>query len=259
MKPTVLNIDDDENLQLVVKHYLETDGYNVIQALSGKEVEARLEDSAFDVALLDLVLPDTQGIALISKIKAKFKVPVIILSGKSDTTEKIIGLEMGADDYMVKPFELRELSARIRAVMRRGENTAPAAAAQAPAVAPEKKEEGGAAQKLYFSGWCLDRLQYQLFDSKGTSAELTAGEFRLLEAFVLSPQRVLTRDYLFELTRESEFEAFDRAIDIQIGRLRKKLQDDPKNPQFIKTVRGVGYLFAGTVSSESPGPATQAV
>ena len=253
-KPTVLSIDDDQNLQVVVTHYLETDGYDVIQAFSGADVEARLADSTFDIALLDLVLPDTQGISLIAKIKAKTKAPVIIISGKSDTTEKIIGLEMGADDYMTKPFELRELSARIRAVLRRGENDAPV-----PAAAGAKEESGAGVQKLYFSGWCLDRLQYQLFDSNGASAELTAGEFRLLEALVLSPQRVLTRDYLFELTREDEFEAFDRAIDIQIGRLRKKLQDDATKPLFIKTVRGVGYLFCGNVETDPVQGAVKAV
>lgn len=247
---TVLSIDDDKNIQTVVRHYLEAEGYTVIEALSGKETEARLEDSVFDVALLDLVLPDTEGLSLIAKIKTKAKVPVIIVSGKSDTTEKIVGLEMGADDYMTKPFELRELSARIRAVLRRNEPDS------APATVSVKEE--GVAQKVHFSGWCLDRLQYQLFDSAGNSAELTAGEFRLLEALVLSPQRVLTRDYLFELTRATEFEAFDRAIDIQVGRLRKKLQDDPKTPQFIKTVRGVGYLFCGVIDNDSPQSAVKA-
>lgn len=249
-KASVLSIDDDKNLQVVVQHYLEDEGYAVTQALNGKETEACLENGNFDIVLLDLVLPDTEGLSLISKIKMKSKAPVIIISGKSDTTEKIIGLEMGADDYMTKPFELRELSARIRAVLRRREEGGKAAV-------PKKNEEGS--QKVYFSGWCLDRLQYQLFDSDGNSAELTAGEFRLLEALVLAPQRVLTRDYLFELTRDTEFEAFDRAIDIQIGRLRKKLQDDPKDPQFIKTVRGVGYLFCGVIDSGMPAAAHKAV
>jgi two-component system OmpR family response regulator len=245
-KANVLSVDDDKNLQVVVQHYLEGEGYNVTPALNGKETESHLAQGGFDIVLLDLVLPDTEGLSLISKIRMTSKVPVIIISGKSDTTEKIIGLEMGADDYMTKPFELRELSARIRAVLRRREEGGAAVAS----VMTQKKESEGS-QRICFSGWCLDRLQYQLFDSQGNSAELTAGEFRLLEALVLSPQRVLTRDYLFELTRESEFEAFDRAIDIQIGRLRKKLQDDPKEPHFIKTVRGVGYLFCGTIDSEA--------
>lgn len=249
-KPVVLSIDDDQNLQVVIAHHLESDDYVVTQALSGNEAENLLANNSFDIVLLDLVLPDTAGLTLIAKIKAKTSAPVIIISGKSDTTEKIIGLEMGADDYMVKPFELRELSARIRAVLRRGDTSDASSNTS-------KKESGG--DKIYFSGWCLDRLQYQLFDRNGSSAELTAGEFKLLEALVLAPQRVLTRDYLFELTRDVEFEAFDRAIDIQIGRLRKKLHDDPKEPQFIKTVRGVGYIFCGTIEAESPQAARQAV
>lgn len=244
-KATILSIDDDPGIQITLKQYLEGEGYAVIQALSGSEAESRLEDSRVDIALLDLGLPDAEGLSMVAKLKKKC--PVIIVSGKSDTTEKIVGLEVGADDYVTKPFELRELSARIRAVLRRGEEKQ-AATLSAP-------KQAGAAPKLYFSGWCLDRLQYQLFDSEGKSAELTAGEFKLLEAFALSPNRVLTRDYLFELTRETEFEAFDRAIDIQIGRLRKKLQDDPKTPRIIKTVRGVGYLFDGPVSEEMPAQA----
>jgi two-component system, OmpR family, response regulator len=242
-KATILSVDDDESLQIVVRQHLEDDGYNVIDAMTGAEVMQKIGAQPVDVILLDLMLPDAQGFGLLARIKAQVKTPIIIVSGKSDTTEKIVGLEMGADDYITKPFELRELSARIRAVMRRNENSGVPAQQQqaAPANADKPKD------KIVFSGWTLDRLQYQMFDAKGNSAELTAGEFKLLEALVLSPGRVLTRDYLFELTRESEFEAFDRAIDIQIGRLRKKLNDDPKESQYIKTVRGVGYLFCGKI------------
>lgn len=241
-KATILSVDDDANLQLVLRHYLESDGYDVVEAKSGKEVLQCITDHVIDVVLLDLVLPDEEGLRVLSRIKAYKNIPVIIVSGKTDTTEKIVGLEMGADDYMTKPFEMRELSARIKAVMRRGENDAPAADA-----ANDKQQ--GSKDKIKFGPWTLDRLQYQMFDDKGVSADLTAGEFRLLEALVMSPNRALTRDYLFELTREDEFEAFDRAIDIQIGRLRKKLNDDPKEPQYIKTVRGVGYLFCAPVES----------
>lgn len=244
-KATILSVDDDPNLQLVLRHYLESDGYDVVDAMSGKEVLQRLSEHKIDVVLLDLVLPDEEGLRVLSKIKAHANIPVIIVSGKTDTTEKIVGLEMGADDYITKPFEMRELSARIKAVIRRGENANDAAAANhAPAA---KADAPASRDKISFAEWTLDRLQYQLFDKSGKSADLTAGEFKLLEALVMSPNRALTRDYLFELTREDEFEAFDRAIDIQIGRLRKKLNDDPKEPRFIKTVRGVGYLFFGTI------------
>lgn len=238
-KATVLSVDDDQALQTTVAHYLEEDGYTVLSAFSGAEAVAKVQASAPDLVLLDLVLPDEEGFRVLTKIKAHSSVPVIIVSGKSDTTEKIVGLEMGADDYITKPFEMRELSARIKAVIRRGE---PAPTAAKPASSEAVKD------KITFgNGWVLDRLQYQLFDNTGASAELTAGEFRLLEALVLSPNRALTRDYLFELTRENEFDAFDRAIDIQIGRLRKKLDDDPKEPAFIKTVRGVGYMFCAEI------------
>lgn len=236
-KSTVLSVDDDENLQQVIGQYLEDDGHTVLKALSGAELEKKL-GMEVDVILLDLVLPDAEGFSLISKIRSKTKAPIIIVSGKSDTTEKVVGLEMGADDYIVKPFEMRELAARIKAVIRRAAGEQPMSETIAKAAAKEK---------IGFSGWTLDRLQYQLFDKEGKSADLTAGEFRLLEALVTSPHRVLTRDYLFELTRSGEFDAFDRAVDIQIGRIRKKMGDDPKTPQFIKTVRGIGYMFCSAI------------
>ena len=233
-KATVLSVDDDENLQVVVGQYLEDDGYRVLKAMNGKDMEQRLLAGTTDVILLDLMLPDSEGLSLIGKIRETSNAPIIIVSGKSDTTEKIIGLEMGADDYITKPFEMRELSARIKAVLRRANNdsndTAPAAA-------------GNDVQKIMFSGWTLDRTQYQLFDKKGKSADLTTGEFKLLEALVMAPNRVLTREQLFEITRKGEFDAYDRAIDIQVGRIRKKLGDELKSPRYIKTVRGVGYMF----------------
>lgn len=237
-KVTVLSVDDDEGLQMVVGHYLEEDGYNVIKATSAAELDSVL-DKPIDVILLDLVLPDAQGFTLIPKIRLRTQAPIIIVSGKSDTTEKIVGLELGADDYITKPFELRELTARIKAVVRRAITPSTAEIAVAAASA----NTSGSKDKIYFNNFYLDRLQYQLFSRDGNSMELTSGEFRLLEALVLAPNRVLTRDYLYELTREGEFDAYDRAVDIQIGRIRKKIGDDPKTPEVIKTVRGVGYMF----------------
>lgn len=234
-KATILTIDDDANLQLVVQHYLEDDGYRVLQAKTGKELDALLAESPqFDVVLLDLNLPDAEGFQLIPKLRAYSDTPIIIVSGKSDTTEKVVGLEMGAFDYMTKPFEMRELSARIKVALRY--------------TSSDKKDNEGASKdvdRVIFNDWCLDRKQYQLFDQQQQSADLTTGEFKLLEALVLSPNRALTREYLFELTRDGEFDAYDRAIDIQIARLRKKIRDDSKSPKIIKTIRGVGYMFAG--------------
>ncbi len=229
-KGVVFSIDDDQDLQIVVKEYLESDGYNVISVHSTQQAREDVETARPDVILLDLVLPDGEGLTLLPYLKTVTKAGIIVVSGKSDTTEKIICLEMGADDYITKPFEMRELSARIKAVCRRVADAAPA--------------EGGAAAKedtVDFSKWTLNRAQYQAFEQDGKSLELTTGEFKLLEALVSAPNRALSRDLLFDLTREGNFDAFDRSIDIQIARIRKKLKDDDNN--IIKTVRGVGYMY----------------
>lgn len=234
-KAVILSVDDDKNLQIVLREYLEEDGYKVLGAYSGRELEDKLKGDPFDVVLLDLMLPDSQGLGLITKIRAASNVPIIIVSGKSDTTEKIVGLEMGADDYITKPFEMRELSARIRAVLRRTQDMSPA-----PAVA---NDSGKAGDIIQFKTWKLDRSQYQAFDTKGTSLALTTGEFKLLEALAISANRALSREHLFDLTRDGKFDTYDRAIDIQVARIRKKLGDDTKTPSLIKTVRGVGYML----------------
>jgi len=237
-KATVLSVDDDEGLQTVVTHYLSNEGYTTLSAHSGKQLLEVLKDNTPNLILLDLVLPDTDGISILAQLRGQ-KIPVIVVSGKSDTTEKIVCLEMGADDYMTKPFEMRELSARIKAVLRRAEEL-PASAANEP---------GEQVDKIKFGPWVLDRAQFQMFDEKGASADLTTGEYKLLEALASQPNKVLSRERLFELTRESDYDSFDRAVDIQIGRLRKKLGDDPKDPQYIKTVRGAGYMFCGDIKN----------
>lgn len=230
-KGTVLSIDDDAGLQTVLRQYLEGESYAFIAAGNGQELLEKLDISAPDVILLDLVLPDTDGITLIPQIRAKTQVPIVVLSGKSDTTEKIICLEMGADDYMTKPFEMRELSARIKAALRRIQPTADDIAMPAA----DKQDQ------IEFGNFILDRNQFQLFNKDNDSLEITTGEFELLEALALAPNRVLSREHLFELTRDGEFDSYDRAIDIQIGRIRKKIGED--GLQIIKTVRGAGYMF----------------
>lgn len=239
-RATILSVDDDEGLQVVVTHYLEGEGYKTLSATTGKEVMGVLKDNTPNLILLDLVLPDTDGISLLAQLRALKKIPVIVVSGKSDTTEKIVCLEMGADDYMTKPFEMRELSARIKAVLRRADNTN-----EKPADS-SVDEAGGV---LRFGEWTLDKGRYQLFDANGNSADLTTGEYKLLEALADAPNKVLSRERLFELTRENDYDSFDRAVDIQIGRIRKKINDDPKDPKYIKTVRGAGYMFCGEVVS----------
>lgn len=242
-KATILSVDDDENLQLVVKEYLESDGYKLLRAHDLKEFGMWAEQGeSIDLVLLDLVLKDAQGLSLIQTIRDRIKSPIIIVSGKTDTTEKIVCLEMGADDYITKPFEMRELSARIKAVLRR--------ATPEPANSPNHSlsDIRTSGDKIYFDDWYIDCGQYQLYDLNDKSADLTTGEFKLLEALVLSAKKVVSRERLFEITRDGgSYDSYDRAIDIQIARIRKKMGDSSKDSEIIKTVRGVGYMFCGTI------------
>ena len=234
-KGTILSVDDDENLQTVIAQYLEGEGYTVVTANNVATAMEKVDADGLDVVLLDLVLPDGEGLSLIPQFQAKCQAGIIIVSGKSDTTEKIICLEMGADDYLTKPFEMRELAARIKAVVRRTE---------AKRTQSSDKEGDATADKsdrIDLGDWVVDRAQYQVFDKDGQSLQFTTGEFQLLEALALSPNRALSRERLFDLTRDGEFDAYDRAIDIQIARIRKKMGD--VDSQIIKTVRGVGYMF----------------
>ncbi len=242
-KGKVLSIDDDDGIQLVVSEYLQDDGYNVTQANDVATALVKIDQDVFDVVLLDLILPDGEGLSLIPQFKQKVQTPIIVVSGKSDTMEKVVCLEMGADDYITKPFEMRELSARIKAVMRRSDAGGATKAADTENNTSEQKAE----VVSFCEGWRLDRAQYQVFKPDESSAELTTGEFVLLDALLSAPQRTLSRERLFELTRDGEYDAYDRAIDIQVGRLRKKLQDE--NAEIIKTVRGVGYMFCGKISA----------
>ncbi|TNE36519.1 MAG: response regulator transcription factor [Alphaproteobacteria bacterium] len=236
-KGIVLSVDDDAGLQELLRQYLEGEGYGVITACDGASLSEKLESARVNVILLDLVLPDADGISLITMIRSKTAVPIIVVSGKDDTTEKIVCLEMGADDYMTKPFEMRELAARIKAALRR---------VKSPARDIPGTETNGkgtkAIEKIDFNGFTLDRNQFQLFDQEGQSLDLTTGEFKLLEALALAPRRALSREQLFDLTRGGEFDAYDRVIDIQVGRIRKKLGTEGNN--IIRTVRGVGYMFS---------------
>lgn len=237
-KGLILSVDDDENLQMVIKHYLEDDGYQVMTVGSAQGALDKIETAMPDIILLDLGLPDGEGLSLIPPFRSRTGARVIVVSGKSDTMEKVVCLEMGADDYMTKPFEMRELSARIKAVLRR--------------IEPVNNNETGIGPKQldkieFGEGWTLTRTQYQLFTPDGVSAELTTGEFKLLEALVMAANRAVTRESLFDMTRTSDYDGFDRAIDIQVARLRKKLGDDTKSPKIIKTIRGVGYMFCADI------------
>lgn len=243
-KGTILSVDDDANLQIVIGQYLEDDGYTVLKAGDAKTAIDRVGTASLDVILLDLTLPDAEGLTLIPQFRTRTNAAIIVVSGKIDTMEKIVCLEMGADDYITKPFEMRELSARIKAVLRRID------AGTRDLTGNDSRHSGKKAEHILFNGgWCLDRTQYQLFDPDKKSAALTSGEFALLDALMTAANRALSRQQLFELTRDGDYDVYDRAIDIQVARLRKKLGDDTKSPQIIKTIRGVGYMFCGDVSA----------
>jgi two-component system OmpR family response regulator len=224
----ILVVDDDREIRDLLARFLVKHGLRVTAARDGVEMTKALENHRIDLVVLDLMLPGEGGLSLCRKIRATSPMPVIKLTAMGEETDRIVGLEMGADDYMAKPFNPRELLARIKAVLRR----APADKAEAPAA------------RYRFGQFTLDPGARTLADEQGQPIELTAGEFDLLLALVERPQRVLTRDQLLDLTRGREAGPFDRAIDIQVSRLRRKIEADPADPALIKTVRGGGYMLA---------------
>ncbi len=237
-KATILTIEDDKNLQTVIQFFLEEQGYTVLSGSDGKALLEMIQNVHVDVILLDLVLPDSDGLNLIMQIRQYTKAPIIVVSGKDEPTDKILGLELGADDYIGKPFEMRELYARIKVVLRRSQGQA------STDVLPDVKE----ARKLLFGNFILDRSAFLVTTVDGQTVELTTAEFKLLELLLNASGKVLSRDQLSELGRGQNYHSYDRAIDIHIARLRKKLGENPKSPEMIKTVRGVGYMFCLPVS-----------
>jgi DNA-binding response OmpR family regulator len=235
----VLIIDDDPQILKIVRVYLEEENHKVYTAESGSEALEILDKHSVDVVLLDMVLPDYSGLTLLGEIKKKTGAPVMVVSGKGETADRIVGLEMGADDYITKPFHLRELSARIKSVLRRAGNHSNGD------ISNGNGQE--AREIIEFDGWRMDCSKYELYDPEGQSVPVTTGEFRLLKVLTESANRALSRDRLFDITRGEDYDTFDRAVDIQINRLRRKLGDDPSEPKLIKTVRGVGYMFIANV------------
>jgi two-component system phosphate regulon response regulator OmpR len=226
----VLIVDDDAEIRTVLTEYLASHDYDAVAVDSGAAMRAALQASVPDVVLLDLALPGEDGLSLARYLRERHSVGIIMITGASDTVDRIIGLEVGADDYIGKPFDPRELRARIRSVMRRLQ---PATAGASRAVNP----------RLAIGRCTLDVAARQLFDRDGTEVTLTAMEFDLLKAFLDHPNQVLSRDRLLTLTRNREWEPFDRSIDIRITRLRRKIEDDPESPRAIRTVRGAGYMY----------------
>ena len=232
----ILVVDDDREIRDLLARFLTRHGMRVTTARDGAEMMRLLGERRIDLVVLDLMLPGEDGLTLTRRLReARSNIPIVMLTAMGEDTDRIVGLEMGADDYVPKPFNPRELLARIKAVLRRVQSVA---------------EDGAAAPhgaKLSFLGWSLDLATRDLTSPDGVMVSLSAGEFGLLQVFVEHPRRVLSRDQLLDFARGRSAIPFDRSIDIQVSRLRRRLGDDAKDPQLIKTVRGGGYLFTAEV------------
>jgi two-component system OmpR family response regulator len=233
--PHLLLVDDERSIREPLAQYLTKQGFRITQAGDAATARTRLAAYAIDLVVLDIMMPGEDGLSLTRHIRETSEIPVILLTARSEETDRIVGLEMGADDYVVKPFSPRELSARIKVILRR------AAAGGTRQHAPDS----GA---FAFAGWVLKSGERALVDREGVSVPLSTGEYNLLHALVTRPRQVLTRDQLLDLTQGREAAAFDRAIDNQVSRLRRKIESDPKNPDLIKTVWGGGYTLAAEVT-----------
>ncbi len=235
----ILIVDDDREIRDLLDKFLVKHGYRVTTAAEGREMKKVLEDSRIDLVVLDLMMPGEDGLTLCRNLRADSQLPVIMLTAMGEETDRIVGLEMGADDYLAKPFNPRELLARIKAVLRRS------------GAVPALREVKSATELYQFAGWSLDASRRELTGESGMMMPMSTGEFDLLLAFLEHPQRVLSRDQLLDLARGRDAVPFDRSIDVQVSRLRKKIEVDPKEPQLIKTVRGGGYML--TVKVEKAG------
>lgn len=230
----ILVVDDNREIREIVSKLLSKEGFRVSTAADGHEMRKSLGGSRIDLIVLDLMLPGEDGLTLCRNLRTESQIPVIMLTAKSEEIDRVLGLEMGADDYVTKPFGGRELIARIKAVLRR---------TQAMPEAGKSDREAG----YVFAGWRLDTTQRHLEAPDGSVVPLSTGEYDMLLAFVEHPQRVLNRDQLLDLARGRSTTAFDRSVDTQVSRLRRKIEIDPKAPELIKTVWGGGYVFTPKV------------
>jgi DNA-binding response OmpR family regulator len=235
-KAHILIVDDERETCKAIGEYLTDEGYRVSIAHDGTAMRQVLANSQLDLVLLDLKFPNDDGLALARALRGESNVAIIIITGRSETIDRIVGLEMGADDYLAKPFHLGELLARVKSVLRRVQ-------------APSANAVTAPAAQMHFAGWRLSLGTRDLQSPYGEPVRLTSGEFELLAAFVSNPYRVLSRDRLAELAQHRKVAACGRTIDVQVGRLRKKLGDNPQEPALIKTVRGIGYIFAQNVQA----------
>ena len=238
---SILIVDDDLEIRRLLADYLARNGFAALAARDGREMWQMLERHVVDLIVLDLMLPDSDGLTLCRDLRAKGNIPVLMLTARGEETDRIVGIEMGADDYLVKPFNPRELLARIKSILRRTRSLP-------PNLRPEPT------RCLAFSDWCLDTATRLLTSPDGVATPLSGGEYRLLRILLDHPNRVLNRDQLTEMIQGREAEPYDRAIDVQVSRLRQRLRDDSREPQLIKTVRGEGYVLASTVHARGACP-----
>ncbi|MDR3476139.1 MAG: response regulator [Devosia sp.] len=234
--PHILVVEDDREIGLLVAKYLKTNEMRVSTAENGRAMDRILADTRISLIVLDRMLPGEDGLSICRRLRAGSDIPIIILTAQGDEVERIVGLEMGADDYLGKPFNPRELLARIRAVLRRRDD------ARLSAVTPKRSYR--------FAGWSLDGTMRRLYDPTGTRVELTGAEFEMLLVFCERPGRTLSRDQIIDLTQGREAAPSERSVDILISRLRRKLERDPKDPELLQTIRSSGYLFSPEVTSE---------
>ena len=234
----VLVVDDDAEIRTLLSDYLQRNGYRVSTAADGRTMWAAVDTKTPDLIILDVMLPGTDGLTLCRDVRARTDLPVIMLTARGDETDRIVGLEIGADDYLAKPFNPRELLARVKSVLRRTRSVHGQLAPAEPGL-------------LRFAGWTLDLRTRALVSPEDVVVALSGVEFKLLRAFLARPNTVLTRDQLIDLMLSRDAAPFDRAIDVQVSRLRQRLRDDARNPSLIKTIRGEGYVLAARVESSA--------
>lgn len=233
-QPEILIVDDDREVRDLLGHFLSNNGYRTLAAKDGKEMRRLIGDRRIDLIVLDLMLPKEDGLTLCRDLRVKSAIPIIMLTAKGTQTDRIVGLEMGADDYLPKPFDPHELLARIKAVLRRTRGVA-------------SHDRASRSTSFRFAGWMVDLTRRRVQSPEGLMVDLTGSEFDLLVAFLERPQRVLSREQLLDLTRSRDAGPFDRTIDNHVARLRRKIEADPTQPSLIKTIRGGGYCFAAAV------------
>lgn len=233
----ILIVDDEPEIRTLLRTAFEAEGFVVSEAADGRQAMAALDAAPVGLVTLDLKLGGEDGLKVARELRAARNVPIIMITGKGDAVDRIVGLELGADDYIPKPFIMREVIARVRAVLRRY-------AAGSEGVGEGSSDEG---KRYSFDGWTVDLTRRAVRDPEGVMRDLTTSEFNLLALFVQKPGRVLTRDELMDLLKGHDWTPMDRSIDALVARLRKKLEPDSEQPQLVKTVRGIGYVFAGSV------------